>query len=201
MKKFFSSIWFRCIFTLLAIALISGGLLSGLNDLLYVSSEERTGRAVKKIYGEVENYETVYDRDSFDFTIEYDFGRIDKIYEVQKDADNSYILFKSTGYQGYKGGTISLWISVTESEEGVLSIEKVILDGYEKQTLMSKLTSSFYGNFGLEDVTKAYENGELFTTDAGAENSNPITGATMSANAANNAVNCVITYLGESYED
>jgi hypothetical protein len=82
-----------------------------------------------------------------------------------------------------------------------VSIEKVILDSYEKQTLMSKLGSAFYENFGLEDVTEAYEKGDLFTTDANKTNSNPITGATMSANAANNAVNCVITYLGENYEN
>ena len=66
---------------------------------------------------------------------------------------------------------------------------------------MSKLTSSFYGNYNLTDVTSAYESGELFTTDVNAPNSNPITGATKSANAANNAVNCVISYLGENYED
>ena len=200
MKKFFASLWFRCISTLFIIICFSGCSLSILSDVLYVSSQERTDRAIKKIYGEVQLYNTVLDGE-IDETINYDFGFIDKIYEVQVSENESYLLFKSTGNQGYKGGTISLWISVAENEHGTLSIKKVILDGYNKQTLMSKLTSSFYGNYNLTDVTSAYENGELFTTDVNTPNSNPITGATKSANAANNAVNCVITYLGENYED
>ena len=200
MKKFFSNIWFRCISTLLVIICISGCSLSILSDLLYVSSQERTDRAIKKIYGEIQLYNTVLDGD-VDGTINYDFGFIDKIYEVQVNENESYLLFKSTGKEGYKGGSISLWISVAEDVNGTLSIKKVILDGYEKQTLMSKLTSSFYGNYNLTDVTEAYEKGELFSTNESAVNFNPITGATKSANAANNAVNCVIKYLGENYEN
>lgn len=200
MKKFFSNIWFRCISTLLIIICISGCSLSILSDLLYVSSQERTDRAIKKIYGEIQLYNTVLDGD-VDGTINYDFGFIDKIYEVQVNENESYLLFKSTGKEGYKGGSISLWISVAEDVNGTLSIKKVILDGYEKQTLMSKLTSSFYGNYNLTDVTEAYEKGELFSTNESAVNFNPITGATKSANAANNAVNCVIKYLGENYEN
>ncbi len=199
MKKFFSNIWFRCISTLLIIICISGASLSILSDILHVSDKERTDRAIKKIYGEVELYNTVFNGE--EGSIEYDEGSIDSIYEVQVNENESYLLFKSTGKEGYKGGTISLWISVKENSNGVLSIKKVILDGYEKQTLMSKLTASFYGNFELFDVTEAYEKGELFSTNESAVNSNPITGATMSANAANNAVNCVIKYLGENYEN
>ncbi len=199
MKKFFSNIWFRCIFTLLIIICISGASLSILSDILHVSDNERTDRAIKKIYGEVELYNTVFDGE--EGTIEYDEGCINNIYEVQVNENESYLLFKSTGNHGYKGGTISLWISVKENSNGVLSIKKVILDGYEKQTLMSKLTSSFYGNYQLFDVTEAYEKGELFSTNDNAVNANPITGATKSANAANNAVNCVIKYLGENYEN
>ena len=204
MKKFFNtlftSLWFKCIFTLVLIIGISGCSLSILSDVLYVSSEERTTRAIKKIYGEVEDYNTLFDGENSGI-IEYDFGSIDKIYEIQVNENESYLLFKSTGKQGYKGGSISLWTSVSENSDGTLSIKSVVLDGYDKQTLMSKLTSVFYGNFALTDVTEAYENGELFSTKENAVNSNPVTGATMSANAAVNAVNCVITYLGENYEN
>ncbi len=200
MRRLFSSIWFRCISTLLIIVLISGGLLSVLNDLLYVSEEERTGRAIKKIYGVVENYNVVYDK-SINELIENEFGTIDNIYEVQVSQENSYLLFKATGYKGYKGGTISLWVSILENSEGILSIAKVILAGDEKQTLMSKLTSDFYNNFNIVDVAKAYEMDQFFTTDANQTNANPVSGATKSATAANNAINCVITYLGENYEN
>ena len=193
---FFSSIWFRCISTLLIIIAISGGLLSVLSDVLYVSPEQRTERAIKKIYGEIEGFNQIPITD-----FDYDKGQINTIYEVKVNDNETYLLFKATGYEGYKGGTISLWVSVKENEGGTLSLNKVLLDSFDKQTLMGKLTSTFYGNFALEDITDTYEKGEFFTTDTDKENSNPISGATMSANAAVNAVNCVINYLGENYED
>ncbi len=201
MKNFFSNIWFRCIFTLLTIVLISGGLLSVLNDLLYVPEEERTERAIQSIYGDVEDFGVEYDGETSTKVLEYEFGKIEKIYDVQADEENSYILFKATGNQGYKGGTISLWVSVKMSEAGIYSIEKTLLAGFEKQTLMSKLNDAFYGNFNLQDTVETYENSYYFTTNPGESNSNLVSGATMSARAANNAVNCVITYLGENYND
>ena len=84
MAKITKNVWFRCIFTLLIIAVISGGLLSVLNDVLYVSSEERTERAIAKIYGEkVSVDEIVLDAASDDEKITYDFGTINKIYKIQ----------------------------------------------------------------------------------------------------------------------
>ena len=53
MAKFFSSVWVKCTTFLLALTVILGGSLAILNDVLYVSPEERTARAVKKIYGRV----------------------------------------------------------------------------------------------------------------------------------------------------
>ena len=63
MRKFFSSIWFKCLSVLVAISVVSGGLLAVLNDVLYVSPEERTARAVKSIYGEAKTPETLLDVD------------------------------------------------------------------------------------------------------------------------------------------
>lgn len=206
--SFVKTAWFKCITCLLLIAVISGAALAVLNDLLYVSPETRTARAIKKIYGEEKKYSVVLDVDSTDDTknvaIEYNgVGKINKIYRI---IDNDDILFQTTGYQGYKNGTITLWIKVSvayrvaeDSEENgeTYSISKVLLETSEKQTLMSKLTGEFYGGFNLTDVTEAYNDGSLFTaTDKNAENYNPVSGATYSATAAANAVNCVIKYLG-----
>ncbi len=178
--------------------LFSGSSITILADLLYVSPEMRTARAIKKIYGEEKEYSVVLDVDSKDenknTAIEYDgVGKINKIYNI---TDNGDILFQTTGYKGYKNGTITLWIKVVNTNEKY-SIEKVLLEKYEKQTLMSKLSGEFYGGFKLTDVTEAYNDGSLFTaTDKNAENYNPVSGATYSATAAANAVNCVIKYLG-----
>ncbi|MBQ6727856.1 MAG: hypothetical protein IJQ87_02845 [Clostridia bacterium] len=210
--SFIKTTWFKCIACLLSIAVISGASLSILNNVLAVSPEMRTARAIKKIYGEEKEYSVVLDIDSNDDTknapIEYDgVGKINKIYNI---TDNGDILFQTTGYKGYKNGTITLWIQVSvyyaepygnpqDDDFGCegYSIEKIVLQSTEKQTLMSKLTGEFYGGFKLTDVTEAYNNGELFTaTEKTAENYNPVSGATYSATAAANAVNCVIKYLG-----
>ena len=203
--SFIKTAWFKCIACLLSIAVISGALLAILNNVLAVSPEMRTARAIKKIYGEEMEYSVVLDVDSKDETkntaIKYDCGSVNKVYEILSKGD---ILFQTTGYEGYKNGTITLWIQVSVAYGGDVaggnvrySITKVLLEKYEKQTLMSKLTGEFYGKFTLTDITETYASGQYFTAkDKNAENYNPVSGATYSATAAANAVNCVIKYLG-----
>ena len=194
--KFYQTVWFKCIACLLAIAVISGALLATLNVVLAVSPETRTMRAITKIYGEEKEYATILDVDSdkteINAPIVFDgVGQIDKIYKVSED-----LLFRTTGYEGYKNGTVTLWIKAVNGGEKY-SIEKVLLENSEKQTLMSKLSNEFYGGFNLTDVTETYLNGDFFSaTDKNTENFNPVSGATYSATAACNAVNCVIRYLG-----
>lgn len=193
--KILKSPWFKCIACLLAIAVISGALISTLSGLWKVTPEMRTARAITKIYGEEKMYFTILDVDALldggeELTqkpIEYDFGKINKIYEVGSD-----LLFQATGYKGYKNGTITLWIKAVKSGE-TYSIDKVLLETFEKQTLMGKLTDDFYGRFKLTDVTESYSSGQYFNTGV-----NPVSGATYSATAACNAVNCVIKYFGEN---
>lgn len=193
MKKLFSNIWFKCISVLLIIALVSGGVLALLNDLLFVSPLERSMRAIKKIYGEEKEFSTLIDTDSDDETINSpiefeEYGTINKIYKVQ-NGNTSDLLFRTTGIGGYKNGTVTLWVQVVY-QNNQEKIQKVILEGFEKQTLMSKLDGSFYNNY-LIDISDDYfvenkdEQGLL----------NPVSGATYSATASNNAVNCVIAYL------
>ena len=75
--------------------------------------------------------------------------------------------------------------------------QKVILEKFDKQTLMSKLGASYYGKFSLIDITDAYNSGKLFApTEDDNVILNPVSGATKSANAGCNAVNCVIKYVG-----
>ncbi len=191
MKRFFKSDWFKCTAVLLGLLIIFSGTLAVLNDVLFVTAKERTDRAIKKIYGSVPDYSVELDFDVNQEKIENDYGCIYKIYQVGED-----ILFKSTGINGYKGGTISLWIQVIKAE-GHYKIEKIILDGYEKQTLMSKFSTSYFNGFIL-DVTEAYEKSDfIFSPKIDASGrKNPMSGATYSANAACNAVNCVLLYLG-----
>ena len=198
MAKIFKNVWFRCIFTLLVIAVISGGLLAVLNDVLYVSAAERTERAIAKIYGEkksVSDDDILIDADSSDEAknkpVEYEFGSVNKLYRIGDD-----LLFQTTGYKGYKNGTVTLWVLVSEND-GVYSITKVVLESYEKQTLMSKFGTEYYDGFKLEDVTANYKEGEGYFSANASTGNQPNTGATYTAAAHCNAVNCVVKYLGE----
>lgn len=208
MASFFKSTWFKCVTVLLVIAVVLGGTLAILNDLLYVSPKERTDRAIKKIYGTIPEYNVELDIDSkvdgvnnnaigynFDSDDEYE-GYINKIYTIGDLTGEHDTLFQAVGYEGYKGGSITVWVKVKHTVDGKCKIEKVLLQSYDKQTLMSKLDGSYYNRF-LVDVTDAYKNGENFTTNSGSGKfTNPVSGATYSATAGNNAVNCVIAYVG-----
>ena len=190
MKKFFNTTWFKCVSVLLGIALLSGILLAVLNDALFVTADERTMRAVKKIYGEEKTYSVILDVDDGDDAIVCeDYGTINKLFIIgDKDSDSFDYLFKTTGEHGYKNGTVSLWICVSVKNKET-KIEKVILDGFTKQTLMSKLGSfydGFTGDNGDDYYSAEKEDGKIYA---------PVTGATRSATATTNAVNCVIFWL------
>ena len=203
MQSFFKSTLFKCVAVLLAISLIAGGLLAVLNDVLYVTPEERTGRAFTQIYGNAisqDRYQIEIDVDGTDknknhpYSCVYEnveIGVVEKLYIVDKqnDTDLEYdMIFKTKGYQGYKGGWISTWVKV-EVNGSAKSITKVIIDGYEKQTLMSKLGDAFLSKFNV-DVTQDI----LFSSNTKTGN-NVVSGATKSANAGCNAVNCALIYM------
>ena len=62
---------------------------------------------------------------------------------------------------------------------------------------MSKLGGEYYGKFNITDVTDAYRSGKLFSATDEDKNYNAVSGATFSATAGNNAVNCVLKYLSD----
>ncbi len=179
MSKFFKSTWFKCISFLLMLAVVLGGTLAILNDILYVSPEERTARAIKKIYGEEKEYSITFEKNSDENPYKYDCGELLKIYNVGED-----MLFQTVGFNGYKGGTITLWIKVVKNETNSMVIEKIVVESYDKQTLMSKFDGSYSEKF-YENVTTVGDD-NFFV---------PNTGATYSAKAYNNAVKCVSEFF------
>ena len=92
MDRVFNNIWCQCITVLLLIAAVSGGILAIFNDVFYVSAEERTQRAIKKIYGEEKEYSVILDSEAGDtpFLDEKNYGRIDKIYTIDQPDTGEY---------------------------------------------------------------------------------------------------------------
>lgn len=188
MKKLTVAPWLKCVMVLLFIALFSGGLLAALNDLLAVPNSERTMRAIKKIYGEEKEYSVVIGEN--DAITCGEFGTINIIYRIEGENAESYdLLFNATGEKGYKNGTVTLWVRV-KCEGDTNEIVKTVLGDFTKQTLMSKLGAEFYDGFANP------VGDEYFTAKADEEGvKNVVSGATFSASAADNAVNCVIYWL------
>ncbi len=183
-KQFFKSQAFKCIIVLLVIALIAGGLLAILNDVLYVTEEERTMRAIEKVYGEEMRYEELsFEADK----LSNDYGTLSKVYLLE----NGNYLVQATGGNGYKGGTITVWVVLTVKDGAFNGIEKVVLESYEKQTLMSKLTYDVYSAHN-DEIT-----GDVYFTTGGDGIKVLISGATLSTNALNNAVDCALQFARE----
>ena len=186
-KRFFEKGSLKCVIVLLVLMLVSGGLLSILNDLLYVSEAEALQRALTKIYG-TEVTATLSDEE----ITNNDTSVINKIYNIAEDGNK---LFNVTGLKGYKG-SITLWV-VVECENGdAVGISKVVLDTFKGETRMGDFKQSFYN--GYTDITKDWLNGTgVFASKptSSGDIQNIVTGATYSSNAANNAVNGVLAHL------
>ena len=92
------------VIVLLAIALVSGLLLSVLNDILYISDEERTARDLSKVY-QSESFTQLTIDENFKSKDEY--GEIVYVYQA---ADGAYVIEIQpadigiyTGGDGYAG--------------------------------------------------------------------------------------------------
>ena len=93
----------KSIVVLVLIAVVLGGLLAILNDVLYVSDTERTMRVIKNFYdGQEKQYEVV---DIPEDVRTNDFGTVDTVYLIE---DGNYLI-KTTGNEGFHGGTVTMW--------------------------------------------------------------------------------------------
>lgn len=166
LKQFLKSKTFKCILVLVCIALVSGALLSILHDVLYVSESEKVARTIKGIYGKSIDYEVV----EVDYSTE--IGEITSVYKLK---DGNYLI-KSIGKNGYKYGTITVWVVATFENNEYKGITSISVAEYDKQTLMSKFTSSIMNEYK--------ENPDYV-----------VSGATYSSKAMSNAINTAKNYI------
>lgn len=183
-RQFVKSQAFKCIVVLLAIALVAGGLLAILNDLLAVSAEERTMRAIESVYGESLAYESL---DFEESELSNEYGTIDQVYLLENGA----YMVRSTGGNGYKNGTVTMWVVLDPTDAGY-DIYKVVLEEYSKQTLMSQFGNSFYTVYTAHNDELADGNVWFSVEADGIQNTQA--GATMSSRAINNSVNCALYF-------
>ncbi len=166
-REFFSSASFKSIVVLILIAVVLGGALSILNDVLYVSAEEEVNRAIKKIYGR---------------EIGWEEKELDPEFYLLEDGN---YLVQSTGADGYKKGTVTLWVVLSFDGGQLKGIEKISYAGNQSQSLMSKFGDEQYKKY-LED----FDGGYFDSSDS----RYIVGGATYTSHAITNSVNMALFY-------
>lgn len=190
-KQFLKSNAFKCILVLTVIALIAGGLLAVLSDALYISDEERTQRAIKKIYGKevlYEEREVSENQASIGGAV---IGTIDAVYYL---PDEQSYLIKTTGNDGYKGGTVTAWVVADYRGGAYGGIAKVAVESNTKQTLMSAFNNDYF-TFYTTHNDKIDQGGWYGSAESDDAVKHVQSGASRSSKAINNSVNSALWYL------
>lgn len=131
------------VIVLLAIALVSGLLLSVLNDILYVSDEERTARDLSKVY-QSESFTQLTIDENFKSKDEY--GEIVYVYQA---ADGAYVI-KTIGTMGYKGKSE---IVMAIKDNTIVNMIVSSFGGDDKTTtIKDKYLAQYYGMEVADDL-------------------------------------------------
>lgn len=188
LKDFFRSITFRCIVVLASIALLSGAILSLLNDILYVSDAEVFQRTINKIYTDEEVGAEAIDLTGLD--TENDYGSVKNAYAM----DNGQYLVEATGKDGYKGGTVTAYTAFLAEDGALTGIYKVVITDNVSQSFISKMDSKYLAGYTTEEASAIVGGTEYFPTVPG-RTDYIVTGATKVSDATNNAVNAAMCFL------
>ncbi len=178
-KQFLQSKIFKCILVLMCIALISGGLLAILNDVLDVSKEELIQRGIKAACGESASYEEIKFPENKK-QIDFENGYVSQVLLLKDGKYANCYLIKATGKHGFQEGSVTVYALFKKDGEEY-AVEKIAIADYaSSQTLMSKITDA-----GLNRLAKnpSIAPGEIAS------------GATYSSTAIKNAVNSAVEYM------
>ncbi len=192
-KEFFKSTAFKCIAVLLSIVLICGILLTLCNALFFVTDEERTARAVAKVFpGEEVTYTQDEVAAKYADTASYS---VSQAFTMTGSRKGQYLL-NVTGKGGYSSGTVTCWILIeavsgdTTNPGSFTGIEKVVVTANTNQSFIN-----YIGEDDIQAVIDKQENNGFTNYDT----SGIKTGATFSLGAIANAMNGAKTYTESVY--
>lgn len=199
-KQSFKSTPFFAVLVLVIIAMVSGVILSVLSDVLYVSDEERTNRALAKVYADDAGFDKMEINSAYEsleityynFKSKKEEKHTTKVTGVYKAKTDGTIIIEAQGALGWKGNPV---IMMAVKADGV--IEKVIVstfNGDDKTTSISaKYLDASYKGKNVHDNQK-------FTIQAGAEGVDVSAGATAktSMEAVASAVSMAAYYAHNS---
>ncbi|MCD8200781.1 MAG: hypothetical protein LUD47_01735 [Clostridia bacterium] len=202
-KSFVHTTAFKCIVVLLIIVIVCGVFLTICNALFYVSDQERTDRAAKKIYGE--EVTTVTEEVNKDLDVGN--ATINLVYTIEEYPDD--YLINVTGKGGYSGGTVTCYVVITVTD-GEISVGNISVSENTSQSLISNVKSGYlegfselYGN-EVDETDEYYmlwsETDGFYVKKPGSVNGAHLTtGATYTMQAICNAVNGAVSYVEQEY--
>lgn len=174
--------YIRPIVVLLVISILCVGLLAVLNDVLYVSDKVKFDRTMAKIYPGVE-----FDPQQKVSYKNANYGEVTSVTWAKgktKGDRVAVIEAVSTGV-GYDGGTVTLYVVVKEVAKGGKTVGEIVawsIKANEKQSFIGK----------IDGANKWYVGADIANEIAMA--SNMTSGATMTSNAINMAINVAADY-------
>lgn len=201
-KEFFKSTAFKCIAVLLSIVLICGVLLTFCNALFFVPQDERTARAVAKVFP---NEEVTFETDEVNRKYADASGfTISQAFTMTGEHEGEYLL-EVVGKGGYKSGTVTCWVLAeavggdTSAPGEFTGIIKVVITANEKQSFIGNITGdSIQAVIDCQDE----EGFSAYTTDGIKTGATFTLGAIASAmNGAKSYIESVYCGLANPYED
>ena len=197
-KKSFKSTPVFAVIVLVCIALMSGVILSILSDVLYVSDEEKTNRALAKVYTS-ESFEKIdlveefaeLEINYYNFKTKKEETHTTKVLSVYKALDGAVII-EAQGALGWKGNPI-IMMAVKDSGE----IVNVIVSTYNGDDKTTSITAKYLTN---SYVGKNVFDNAKFTIQSGTDGVDVSAGATAktSAEAVASAVSMAAYYASNS---
>lgn len=169
---------------LIAIALVSGLLLSVLNGLLYVSDEEKDNRKLGKVYASdvVARY-MGDDLSRFGNNIENEsYGKVTGVYECADEA----VIIKARGIGGYSSGWVECYVAIKDSV-----IKKVVVNDNNNQSFIGNIKEKW---LDAQFADKSTDEPLVIGLDV-----QPSSGASKSSNAINNSVNMAMYLYNKEY--
>lgn len=106
--------------------------------------------------------------------------------------ENGQYLVEATGRGGYKGGTVTAYTAFNVENGALTGIYKVVITGNVSQSFISEMDNEYLSHYTTEKANGIVSGSEYFST---ADSDYIVTGATMVANATNNAVNAGMYFL------
>ena len=202
MKKINPS--FMTVLVLVIIALCSGAILAVVNDVCYVSEEEKNNRALAKVY-ESKSFTTKEINTEFaGRPCADDSANTDTIKGVWQAEDGTYVL-KARGNGGYSNGWVEVMVALSADPENAknILIKNVALSDNEGQSFIGNVNAAFLAQF-----KKSLADDFMLNKESTGEGTyiDPVSGTSKSSRAIKNAVNIALYYarnalgLGENPE-